>query len=40
MARQEGETTGLHLLLVWGLVGIPLTLGVVQTLINALKLFQ
>ncbi len=40
MARQEGETTPLHLLLVWGLVGIPLTWGVVQTLINALKLFQ
>ena len=40
MARQDGATTGLHLLLVWGLVGIPLTWGVVQTLINALKLFQ
>ena len=40
MARHEGETTGLHLLLVWGLVGIPLTWGVVQTLINAMKLFQ
>jgi hypothetical protein len=40
MARPEGATTGLHLLLVWGLVGIPLTWGVVQTLINAMKLFQ
>jgi hypothetical protein len=40
MARQEGETTVLHLVLVWGLVGIPLAWGVVQTLINALKLFQ
>ena len=40
MARREGETTGLHLAIVWGLVGIPLTWGVVQTLINALKLFQ
>jgi hypothetical protein len=26
--------------IVWGLVGIPLTWGVVQTLISALKLFQ
>jgi hypothetical protein len=39
MARQEGETTTLHLVLVWGLVGIPLAWGVIQTLINALKLF-
>ena len=40
MARKEGETTALHLMFAWGLVGIPLAWGVVQTLINALKLFQ
>jgi hypothetical protein len=33
-------TTSFHLLLAWGFVGIPLTWGVIQTLINALKLFQ
>jgi len=38
-ANQNG-TTNLHLLLAWGFVGIPLTLGVLQTLINAMKLFQ
>jgi len=26
--------------LAWGFVGIPLTLGVIQTLINSMKLFQ
>jgi hypothetical protein len=40
MARQVGETTGLHLIFAWGFVGIPLTWGIVQTLINAMKLFQ
>jgi hypothetical protein len=33
-------TTPLHLALAWGLVGIPLAWGVIQTLLNALKLFQ
>ena len=33
-------TTTLHLILAWGFVGIPLTWGVLQTLANALKLFQ
>ena len=37
--NQEGTTT-LHLALAWGFVGIPLTLGVLQTLINAMKLFH
>jgi hypothetical protein len=37
--NHEGTTT-LHLALAWGLVGIPLTLGVLQTLINAMQLFQ
>jgi hypothetical protein len=36
---QDGTTT-LHLVLAWGFVGIPLTWGVVQTVLNALKLFQ
>ena len=38
-STQQG-TTGLQLALAWGFVGIPLTLGVLQTLINAMKLFQ
>jgi hypothetical protein len=29
-----------HLVLAWAWVGIPLTLGVIQTIINASKLFQ
>jgi hypothetical protein len=36
---QSGTTT-LHLVLAWCFVGIPLTLGVLQTLINAMKLFH
>jgi hypothetical protein len=38
-ANQEGTTT-IQLILAWGFVGIPLTLGVLQTLVNAMKLFQ
>ena len=34
------ETTTLHLVLAWGFVGIPLVLGVLQTCINASKLFH
>lgn len=34
------STTPLHLVLAWGFVGIPLAWGVIQTVINALKLFQ
>ncbi|HET7193337.1 MAG TPA: hypothetical protein VFI98_15665 [Pseudolabrys sp.] len=37
--NQQGTTT-LQLVLAWGFVGIPLTLGVLQTLINSMKLFQ
>ena len=37
--NQNGTTT-LHPVLAWGFVGIPLVLGVLQTLINAMKLFQ
>ena len=36
---QQGTTT-MQLVLAWGFVGIPLTLGVLQTLINSMKLFQ
>ena len=36
---QNGTTT-LQLVLAWGFVGIPLVLGVLQTLVNAMKLFQ
>ena len=38
-AKEEG-TTPLQLLLAWGFVGIPLILGVLQTLVNSMKLFQ
>jgi len=38
--NQQTGTTGLHLALAWLWVGIPLTWGVVQTLINSMKLFQ
>jgi len=34
------ETTTLQLVLAWGFVGIPLAWGVIQTLINSMKLFQ
>jgi hypothetical protein len=34
------ETNTLQLVLAWGFVGIPLAWGVIQTLINAMKLFQ
>jgi hypothetical protein len=37
---QAGSGNGLKLLLAWGLVGIPLAWGVIETLLNALKLFQ
>ena len=39
MSNNQNGTTGLHLILAWGFVGIPLVLGVYQTLLNALKLF-
>jgi hypothetical protein len=39
-ANQQNGTTRLQLVLAWGFVGIPLTLGVLQTLVNAMKLFQ
>jgi len=39
-ARAQHGTTPLHLILAWGFVGIPLAWGVIQTLLNALKLFR
>lgn len=36
---QDSSTT-LKLLLAWGFVGIPLAWGVIQTIANAMKLFQ
>ena len=40
MADNQTGTTTLQLVLAWGFVGIPLVWGVLQTLSNALKLFQ
>jgi hypothetical protein len=39
-ASQQGGTTALQLVLAWAFVGIPLTLGVIETLLNSMKLFQ
>jgi hypothetical protein len=33
-------TTTLQLALAWGFVGVPLVLGVFETILNSLKLFQ
>jgi hypothetical protein len=38
--RPQSGTNSAKLALAWAFVGIPLTLGVIQTLINAMKLFQ
>jgi hypothetical protein len=38
--QQHASGNGVKLLLAWAFVGIPLTWGVIQTCINALKLFQ
>ena len=40
MAKQQTGDNGPKLVLAWGFVGIPLAWGVIQTLINAMKLFQ
>jgi hypothetical protein len=41
MATQTAiGTTQSHLILAWAFVGIPLAWGVIETLLNALKLFQ
>ena len=38
----EGQVSSmtLKLVLAWGFVGVPLAWGVIQTLANAMKLFQ
>lgn len=40
MAAKQDTGNALKLVLAWGFVGIPLAWGVIQTLINAMKLFQ
>jgi hypothetical protein len=40
MARNTARGAALKLFLAWGLVGVPLAWGVVQTCINAAKLFR
>ena len=41
MANQtQDSSVTLKLILAWGFVGIPLAWGVVQTIENAMKLFQ
>jgi hypothetical protein len=40
MQNTETGTTTLQLALAWLFVGVPLTLGVIQTLINAMQLFH
>jgi hypothetical protein len=37
--NNQGTTT-LQLVLAWGFVGIPLAWGVIETCLNAMKLFQ
>jgi len=39
-SRNTARGNGLKLLLAWGLVGIPLAWGVVETLVNAIKAFH
>jgi hypothetical protein len=38
--HHPNTTTPLQLALAWGFVGIPLVLGVIQTLINSMQLFR
>ena len=38
--EKQGAGTAIKLILAWGFVGIPLVWGVLQTLANAMKLFQ
>ncbi len=40
MANEQTSTSTIQLILAWGFVGIPLAWGVIQTLENAMKLFQ
>ena len=36
----EKKSSGLKLLVAWAIVGVPLALGVYNTLLNSMKLFQ
>jgi hypothetical protein len=38
--ENQGGSNALQLILAWGFVGIPLAWGVIQTIENAMKLFQ
>ncbi len=40
MDGSSGTNNTIKLILAWGFVGIPLAWGVIQTCINAAKLFQ
>jgi hypothetical protein len=40
MATQTDSSIKVKLILAWGFVGIPLAWGVIQTIINSMKLFQ
>ena len=40
IADRGARGNGIKLVLAWGFVGIPLTWGVVQTLLNAVKAFH
>ncbi|WP_283818527.1 hypothetical protein [Bradyrhizobium diazoefficiens] len=40
MATQTNNSVKIKLILAWGFVGIPLAWGVIQTVTNAMKLFQ
>jgi hypothetical protein len=39
-SNTQASGNGLKLVLAWGFVGIPLSWGVIETIINAMKLFQ
>ena len=38
--QNQSSSNMLPLILAWGFVGIPLAWGVIQTVLNAMKLFQ
>jgi hypothetical protein len=40
MTTQTDNSMKVKLILAWGFVGIPLAWGVIQTIINSMKLFQ
>ena len=40
ISETQDSSMTVKLILAWGFVGIPLSWGVIQTVINAMKLFQ